>query len=177
MLNLMSSNFALGLRPSRSQDQPFIQQVFSSARPDLQYIDGEADLIESVIQLQQEVLLRGAEQAHPGAMHFIIEQDGQPIGVTLVDFGEQAVHIIFLAMLPALRGMGYGKQVLQHLQQAAWQVRAPLTVVVWKSNLAARQLYLSLGFMVAEQGEMADKLVWHPQQDPAQQRAAALLPA
>ena len=110
-------------------------------------------------------------------MHFIIEQDGQPIGVTLVDFGEQAVHIIFLAMLPPLRGMGYGKQVLQHLQQAAWQVRAPLTVVVWKSNLAARQLYLSLGFMVAEQGEMADKLVWHPQQDPAQQRAAALLPA
>lgn len=174
MLNLMSSSAAIRLRAATPHDQSFIARVFRSARPDLQYIDGDTDLVESVIELQQRVLQQGAGEAHPNAMHFIAELHDSPAGVALVDFGHNEIHIIFLAMLPQLRGKGYGRTVLQSLQQAAWKVSTPLSVVVWQSNQAALQLYLALGFVVAEHSVMANKLVWYPERDPALPPAPAV---
>nr|WP_199067747.1 GNAT family N-acetyltransferase [Chromobacterium sp. ASV5] len=162
-LNTAALAHNVRLRPARQSDQPFIAEIYRSARPDLQLIDGEDELIRTVQAQQYQVLQRGAGDNYPNAMHFIVEKSDASVGVVMVDFGHNEVRVIFLAMAPAARGQGYGKEVLQGLQQAAWQVRAPLAVVVWNSNAQARQLYQQLGFVPEAIGEMASKLVWYPE--------------
>ncbi|POZ59953.1 GNAT family N-acetyltransferase [Chromobacterium alticapitis] len=162
-LNFSAMAQGLSLRPARSCDEPCIVRIYRSARPDLLWIDGEADLIEAVQRQQYQVLQIGAGKQYPNAMHFMVEKSGSTVGVVMVDFGHNEVRVIFLAMLPEARGQGYGKVVLQALQQAAQQVRCPLAAVVWHSNGEARKLYQSLGFVQEEAGSMADKLIWYPE--------------
>ncbi|MFB0827425.1 Ribosomal protein S18 acetylase RimI [Chromobacterium violaceum] len=154
---------SVSLRPARQADAPCIDRIYRSARPDLQWIDGDAELIDSVQRQQLQVLQQGTGHHYPNAMHFIVEKAGSAVGAVMVDFGPNEVRIIFLAMLPEARGQGYGKAVLQGLQQAAQQVGTPLAAVVWHNNGEARRVYQSLGFVQEEAGAMADKLVWHPQ--------------
>jgi ribosomal protein S18 acetylase RimI-like enzyme len=170
-LNTSALADGLRLRPARHNDEAFIAQLYRSARPDLQLIDGEDELIRTVQEQQYQVLQRGTGDNYPDAMHFVIEKTGANIGVVMVDFGHNEVRIIFLAMAPEVRGLGYGKEVLMGLQQAAWQVRAPLAVVVWHSNVQARRLYHQLGFVLEEAGDMADKLVWRPERHSPQGEA------
>ncbi|MBX9349327.1 GNAT family N-acetyltransferase [Chromobacterium vaccinii] len=153
---------SLSLRPARQADAPCIDRIYRSARPDLQWINGDAELIDTVQRQQLQVLQQGTGQNYPNAMHFIVEKARGAVGAVMVDFGPNEVRIIFLAMLPEARGQGYGKAVLQGLQQAAKQVGAPLAAVVWHNNGEARRVYQSLGFVLEEAGAMADKLVWHP---------------
>ncbi|AXE29660.1 GNAT family N-acetyltransferase [Chromobacterium phragmitis] len=162
-LNFSSLCHDLSLRPAGPLDAPCIERIYRSARPDLQWIDGGVELIDSVQRQQLQVLQQGTGQQYPNAMHFIVEKAGSAVGAVMVDFGHNEVRIIFLAMLPEARGRGYGKTVLQGLQQAARQVGAPLAAVVWHHNGEARGVYQSLGFVMEEAGAMADKLVWHPQ--------------
>lgn len=171
ILNSSSLAQGLTLRPARQSDAAFIAQLYRDARPDLQLIDGEDDLIRTVQEQQYQVLLQGAGNNYPNAMHFIIEKTLSRIGVVMVDFGHNEIRIIFLTLLPDVRGLGYGKQVLTGLQQAAREVRAPLAVVVWHSNVQARRLYQQLGFVLEEAGDIADKLVWYPDAGFSQGRA------
>lgn len=164
MLNALPEG--LSLRPARDSDSAFIASMYRSARPDLQFIDGDEELVASVAEQQFQVLLQGTGEHFPNAMHFIVEKTRTSVGVVMTDFGHNEVRIIFLALRPEVRGLGYGRGVLQGLQQAALQVCSPLTVVVWHNNPAARQLYHQLGFALEAPGVMADKLVWYPQPAP-----------
>lgn len=175
MLN-SSSSFASGLtvRPAGHNDQGFLQSLYRSSRPDLQFIDGEADLKEEILGLQYRVLHQGAGHNYPNAMHFVIEKAASRIGSLIVDFGHNEVRVIFVALIPAARGFGYGKEVLRGVQQAATQVRCPVAVVVWRSNPQAKRVYLELGFRVEESQPLAERLVWYPgdAQTPAARFAA-----
>ena len=152
----------LVLRPAKPTDAPFIEGIYHSARPDLLLIDGSPELIASVQQQQWQVMTMGSGENNPNAMHFIVEKQHSQLGVVMVDFGHQEVRIIFLAILPQARGQGYGKQVLQGLQQAAQRVGCPLAAVVWQHNTQAQRLYHELGFVPQDSGEMANKWLWYP---------------
>ena len=157
---------ALGLsvRPSRSIDEPFLHRLYRSARPDLQWIDGEQALVEEVIAQQFQVQERGMGEHFPGALHYVIEKLDTPIGALSADFGPNEIRVLYLAFIPAARGQGFGRAVLQGVQQAAAQVCCPVATVVWASNPQARQHYLALGFRVEEATPAAQRLVWYPSQ-------------
>lgn len=157
---------ALGLavRPSRSSDGLFLQGLYRSARADLQWIDGEQALVEEVIAQQFQVQEKGMDEHFPGALHYVIEKLGTPIGALSADFGPNEIRVLYLAFIPAARGQGFGRAVLQGVQRAATQVLCPVTTVVWASNPHARQHYLALGFRVEEQTHAAQRLAWYPAQ-------------
>ena len=152
----------LSLRPARPSDMPMIEQIYQSARPDLQWIDGEPELIETVRQQQWNMMMQCSGEQYPNAMHFMVERAGSPVGTVMVDFGHDEARVVFIAMLPEARGQGYGRSVLQQLQVAARKVGCPLSVIVWRMNHDARRLYLALGFQCEEQSAVADKWVWYP---------------
>ncbi len=152
----------LSLRPARSSDMPMIEQIYQSARPDLQWIDGEPELIETVRQQQWNMMMQCSGEQYPNAMHFMVERAGSTVGTVMVDFGHDEARVVFIAMLPEARGQGYGRSVLQQLQVAARKVGCPLSVIVWRMNHDARRLYLALGFQCEEQSAVADKWVWYP---------------
>lgn len=154
----------LVVRPSRSTDGPFLQSLYRSARADLQWIDGEQGLVEAVIAQQFQVQERGMDEHFPGALHYVIEKLTTPIGALSADFGPGEIRVLYLAFVPAARGQGFGRAVLQGVQQAAAQVCCPVATVVWASNPHARQHYLALGFGVEEETATAQRLVWYPPQ-------------
>lgn len=152
----------LAIRPSRGTDGPFLQNLYRAARADLQWIDGEQELVEQIIAQQFQVQERGLDEHFPNALHYVIEKLDTPIGAISADFGPNEIRVLYLAFIPAARGLGFGRAVLQGVQQAAAQVRCPVATVVWTSNPHARQHYLALGFKVEEHTPMAQRLVWYP---------------
>ena len=154
----------LVVRPSRSTDGPFLQGLYRSARADLQWIDGEQALVEEVIAQQFQVQEAGLDTHFPGALHYVVEKLGTPIGALSADFGPNEIRVLYLAFIPAARGQGFGRVVLQGVQRAAAQMVCPVATVVWASNPHARQHYLALGFRVEEDTAAAQRLVWYPSQ-------------
>lgn len=164
--NAAFSGSTLGMRPAHAADAPFLEALHRSTRPDLQMLVGAPGQVDALLAQQYEVLQAGAGASYPDAMHFVIEKAAQPVGGLIVDFGPNEVRLIYLALVPAVRGMGYGHEVMMGLQQAASRARAPLAVTVWQHNPHARQLYLSLGFVVESAQPMAERLVWYPDARP-----------
>ncbi|WP_211473878.1 GNAT family N-acetyltransferase [Collimonas humicola] len=152
----------ISLRPATAGDQPFLATLYRSARPDLQFIDGEPEFIETVIAQQYAAHTQGAGEEYPNAMHFVIEKTQAAVGALVVDFGHNEVRVIYIAFIAAARGFGYGKAVLRGVQQAASNVQCPVAVVVWHNNPGAKRIYLELGFQVEESELMADRMVWYP---------------
>ncbi|MBX8473084.1 GNAT family N-acetyltransferase [Pseudomonas sp. RIT778] len=162
----MTDNLAadgLVVRPSRATDGPFLQSLYQSARPDLQWIDGEQEQVQQIVAQQFQVQEQGMGENHPNAMHYIVEKLGTAIGALSTDFGVNEIRVLYLAFIPQARGKGYGRTVLQGVQKAAQQVRCPVATVVWANNPHARQHYLALGFAVEECNPAAERLVWYPQ--------------
>jgi ribosomal protein S18 acetylase RimI-like enzyme len=150
------------MRPANTGDQPFLEILYRFARPDLQFIDGEPELVNEVIAQQYEILQQGAGNQYPNAMHFLVEKTQERIGALIVDFGTNEVRVIYVAFIPTARGFGYGKAILQGVQQAAANLGCPVSVVVWRNNPGAKLIYLQLGFQVEESQPLAERMTWYP---------------
>jgi len=153
----------LVVRPSLASDGPFLQRLYQSARPDLQWIDDSVEVVEQVVAQQFQVQEQGLGENFPNAMHYVVEKLGTAIGALSTDFGANEIRVLYLAFIPAARGQGYGRAVLQGVQKAAQQIRCPVATVVWASNPHALGHYLALGFAVQEYNVAAQRLVWYPQ--------------
>ena len=70
----------LVVRPSRASDGAFLQSLYQAARPDLQWIDGEQEVVEHVVAQQFRVQEQGLGERFPNAMHYVIEKLDTAIG-------------------------------------------------------------------------------------------------
>lgn len=152
----------ISLRPATQSDQSFIEELYRASRPDLQLIDGEPEFIETVVDQQFDIMTAGSGAGFPNAMHFIIQKTQHDIGALVVDFGPNEIRVLYIAVVPTARGFGYGKAVLQGVLKAAEENRAPVAVVVWRSNPGAKKIYLELGFKVEESETVAERMIWYP---------------
>jgi ribosomal protein S18 acetylase RimI-like enzyme len=161
-MNGLNVGKGLGIRPSRPTDKPFLQQLHNSTRDDLRLIDKEPDYIEGVIQMQYRAQTEGYGAQFPNAMYFVVEKHQEPIGRVVIDFGHNEVRLIDIAFIQQARGKGFGEAVVRGLQQAAAQVRAPMSLSVLSQNRVARNLYMKLGFIVESTSPPYDFMVWYP---------------
>lgn len=152
----------LGIRPARPEDRGFIESLYRSTRDDLRLINGEKEFVEELIGMQQQAQTQGYGDMFPNAMYFVVERLGERVGRIVVDFGPNEVRLVDIAFIPQARGRGYGSQVVKAMQSAAGHARAPLTLSVSRSNLRARQAYLSLGFRVERGDAMSEHMAWYP---------------
>lgn len=164
--NATFANSPLGLRPATTSDAPFLELLYRSTRPELELLDTTPEQVQALAAQQHQVLQAGAGDAFPNAMHFVVERAAERVGALIVDFGADEVRLIYLALLPVVHGQGYGRQLVQGLQQAVARAQAPLAVTVWRSNPRARAMYLTLGFVVEESQPTAERLVWYPSARP-----------
>jgi len=152
----------LHIRPSTPADKPFLEQLYRATREDLQLIDGERDFIESIIEMQFRAQSQGYGSEYPNAMYFIIEKHGEKIGKATIDFGHNEAHLLDIAFLSQARGHGFGKAIIQSFQNAAAQSKVPMSLTVFKDNLVAQKLYISLGFVAEEYREPYYRMCWYP---------------
>jgi GNAT superfamily N-acetyltransferase len=152
----------LHIRPSGPADKVFLARLHREARQDLQWIDGEQDLIESVVDMQLHAQTQGYGTQFPNAMYFIIEKNSEAIGRAAIDFGHNEVHLIDMAFLAAARGHGFGRAILQSFQHCAAQSGVPMTLSVLSHNKVAKQLYIELGFQLSGGQSPYEFLIWYP---------------
>jgi len=81
------------------------------------------------------------------AAFLIVERTGRPLGRLYMHADGDALHIIDILLLSAVRGQGVGTALLAHVQQLARQhACTAVQLSVLRDNAAALRLYQRLGF-------------------------------
>lgn len=155
----------LSIRPERTGDKGFIENLYRASREDLRMLDADEEFIESLIEMQFQAQRQGYGEQHPNAMYFIVELHGEPMGRLTLAMGTSEVRIVDIAFLPAARNKGYGKSVVLALQMTVQKIPAPLSLLVLRTNIRAAQLYLSLGFHPEGQTDTHVLMMWYPTAD------------
>ena len=161
----MSRTLPLWLRLADAADEPFIGELFNTAKAE-QFAG--AGLPRAVLDALLEQQFRAQTSSYaaqfPAATSLIILERDHAIGRLLLHCEARCWHIIDIVLLPSVRGRGIGTDVIQMIASAASRdaVRR-LTLIVLASNGAARRLYARLGFV--ETGSAADATHITMQQD------------
>lgn len=153
----------LHLRAAIPEDELFLAVLYRSSRPDLLALDGEPQLVEQILDLQQRVQVQGYRAVFPAADFMVLACCGEKIGRLVVNVAPGELRLIDIALLPEAQGQGHGKAVLGSLKELAAAQRVPLRLAVNPANHRARQLYLGQGLRVEHADGNAEQMVWHPQ--------------
>jgi GNAT superfamily N-acetyltransferase len=138
----------ISLRPATAGDEIFLKHVHDAARhwefaALLQ--SGEAELYHKVMQQQHDSQHRFYFAHYAEAHYGIIQWCGQPIGRLYVDYRDDEVHVLDIAILPDYRGRGIGRIVMTGLCLEAAMRRKPVRLCVHYLSRAV-PFYLRLGF-------------------------------
>jgi GNAT superfamily N-acetyltransferase len=79
----------------------------------------------------------------------------------VVNWGDDEIRLVDLALLPACRGHGIGTGLLQSLLAKARRAGMPVRLHIFKMNRAAR-LYEHLGFFRTGGDGIYDHMEWRP---------------
>jgi ribosomal protein S18 acetylase RimI-like enzyme len=92
----------------------------------------------------------------------IIEAEGQPIGVLIVEEREDEIYLAEIQVAPHWQGRGIGSSVVRSLMEQAAASGKSLTLRVLHVNEQARKLYRRLGFQPFKTIETHAYLRWKP---------------
>jgi len=148
------------LRLATAADDVFLEQLHASSRDDLRLSGLDDAVLLPLLRMQHRVQLAGMRQQYPDAVHWIVVLDGAPAGRLVVDADGDTLRVIDIAVLPAMRRRGVARAALQGLQQAAHRQGKSITLGVTRNNVAARALYLGLGFRVTSADELFEQMAW-----------------
>lgn len=144
----------ISLRPFRPDDQEFLFKLYASTR--LHEIAGfgwPAAQQEMFMRMQFNAQYRAYEAAYGQAEHQIVEQDGKPVGRTMVLWEKDFVLLVDIALLAELCGQGIGGDLLRDVIQKCSRAKVPLRLQVLKTNPALK-LYERLGFTRTGEDQM-----------------------
>lgn len=157
----MHSNQAdLQIRPKLAQDQTFLEKLYYSTRSDLLQLGLPESLMANLIQMQFNAQQSGYHTQYPDAEHLIIETKGEAIGYLIINNGNKAIRLIYIAFLPHERNLGHGRRLLQTLQAEAAATNKPLMLSVDSLNMPAKHLYLSSGFQIQNDDNAHLEMIW-----------------
>jgi ribosomal protein S18 acetylase RimI-like enzyme len=87
------------------------------------------------------------EQIHNGFLYFLIKIDKQPAGYIGVLAKEQTLFLSKLYIMQAERGKGYGRRVIEFVEQLAIEKNLDtISLTVNRNNAATINIYQKLGF-------------------------------
>jgi len=100
--------------------------------------------------------LGAAFAAHPSTFALVAEQDGEPLGIALCVLGFSSfsaaptVNLHDLAVLPAARGRGIGRRLMDAVDAAAaLRGACKVTLEVRPDNEVGRNLYAAQGYQLS----------------------------
>jgi ribosomal protein S18 acetylase RimI-like enzyme len=155
---------AFELRRAGEADRPFMEQLFRGTREFLYRLPLPGPQIDMLVDQQYRLQQQAYAERFPNAHTLIIELSRRPIGKIMLDERASTVHIIDLALEPAMRGRGYGTGILRAIQAAARRRGMTVELSVDRHNVGAKKLYLSLGFQTIGMSESHESMAWVPSQ-------------
>jgi ribosomal protein S18 acetylase RimI-like enzyme len=138
----------ISLRPAKDGDEAFLKRVHQWERH-WEFASlleaGDAELYHKVIAQQYDSQHRFYFANHGTAHYGIIQWTDRPIGRLYVDYCDDEVRVLDIAILPEYRGRGIGRIVMTGLCLDAAMRRKPVCLCVHYLSRAQR-FYRQLGF-------------------------------
>lgn len=148
------------LRPALPTDHAFRFAVFASTRSEeLAQCGWPPEQQTAFLKTQFAAQEQGYTAAFPDATSSLVCLVHTPVGILVVNRSSAEIRIVNIAFLPAYRGRGLGRQVVETLQQEARIHHQPLRLHVFSGNRAQR-LYERLGFETVGENGLFLKMEW-----------------
>jgi ribosomal protein S18 acetylase RimI-like enzyme len=153
---------SLYFRAAGDDDLAFLSELFASTRLDeLAQVPWNDEQKTAFLDAQFRAQHFHYRTHYPNALWLVICRGKEPIGRLYLDRWAREHRIIDIALLPAHRGRGYGGALMQDLIDEAHAAGKGVSIHVEKNN-PARRLYERLGFVVAGEQGVYDRLERHP---------------
>ncbi|MGX8010562.1 GNAT family N-acetyltransferase [Mesorhizobium sp. ORM8.1] len=154
-----AADLGLKFRPIANADLPFLARVYVSTRAEELSLTSWSEAQKAAfLDMQFQAQHAHYQKYYPNADWLVITQAGSDIGRLYIERWPGEHRIIDITFLPAYRGKGFGKALLSDLIDEAGAVGKAVSIHVEKHN-PAMQLYLRLGFTVAEDKGVYDLMV------------------
>lgn len=149
------------LRPSRSDDEPFLRALFRSTRTALlEAMPCDDAQRAAICDMQFRAQATSYRAAYPDAQELVVcTLDGEPIGRLMRAVSGGALVLVDIALMPAHRGRGIGTSLVRASQQEAAVRSLPMLLSVETSSPAAA-LYRRIGFQVVADDGMRLRMRW-----------------
>lgn len=159
---LRTQSVGLTLRPICSGDMSFLCALYRSTREtELARVPWTEAQKQTFIEMQFNAQHAHYQTHYPNALWLLIEARGLgAIGRLYLERWTQEHRIIDIALIPAVRGRGLGRALLEDLMDEASSEGKGISIHVEKENPAMR-LYQRLGFRRIEDKGVYDLLRWH----------------
>lgn len=142
----MSEGTTLTFRPASAEDGPLLFALFAASRREWFLRSGMPPAqVDGLLQMQHRAQQHGHRASSPMATDRILVVAGRPVGRMLVDTSGPSVLLVDIAVLPELRGQGWGTAALRALFEEADRAGKPVALQV-ACDSPARRLYQRLGF-------------------------------
>ena len=153
---------AATLRDAGPADRPFLLALYASTRSDeLAQTGWSPETREVFVQMQYQAQQADYLRRHPGSVCHIIESDNRPVGRLWVARAVDGLHVLDIALIPALRGCGIGTACLRSVLDEAREAQLDVRLSVLVGN-PARRLYERLGFVARGEAGLHQAMSWTP---------------
>ena len=143
-------------------DAAFCRALYAATRDDLRQLPLPPAQLEQLIAMQQHVHEEGRRRLFPAAEVLILEHEGQAAGRVVLDLSGPVWRLVDLALLPAMRGRGLARALLDALQCDARAQGAGIGLSVARTNAVALRLYEGMGFAAAGGDALHLEVLWRP---------------
>lgn len=150
-------------RLSGPEDASFLRALFASNCLHLHALGLPPAALGALIEQQYTCQQADYHRRFPFA-HSLIALAGQvSVGQMVVNDDGATLHIVDLAVVPAVRGRGYGRAMVRQVQARACEARRQaVTLSVDPMNQQALRLYGALGFEITERLPIHWRMLWRP---------------
>jgi len=137
---------SITFRVIHDSDKEFLIRLFADSRAwELQHTIWTEQARDDFIKRQFALQDADYKKTFIGAIHRIIQLDGEDIGRLIVNRRDDLMHIIDISIATAFQGRGIGSDILKSLINEAHGGKVPVELSVESGNPAIN-LYQSLGF-------------------------------
>jgi ribosomal protein S18 acetylase RimI-like enzyme len=160
VLNPTKSLLEIEFTPEKISDALFMVQLFNSTKPFFYELGLPLGAVEIMLAQQYQLQQTGYKIQFPNAATFILRHHGQAIGKVMIDNNGHTIHIIDLAIIPQMRGRGFGSVILDCIKLNATRLGLPVCLSVNKDNVRAKRLYQNHGFCTADVSDTHESMFW-----------------
>lgn len=151
------------LRPITPADEDFLCKLYASTRQEeLAVLDWSPDEKESFLTMQFQAQHKFYLEQFDRAEFYMMEFGKVAIGRLYLDYRQDEIRIIDIALLPDYRDRGIGSAFLKDILAAAAQKRLAVRIHVEQYNRALR-LYQRLGFRKIDDRGVYYLMEWTPE--------------
>lgn len=156
------SSAAITLRPLDTSDESFLYKLFVATRTlEWRMADFPPRLLEQTLRLQYTAWMQAQSPEDPNKVHRVIVRGREAVGTIAWSPVGPALHLTWIAVMPAHQRCGIGSTALRYLQELAAKKGAPLRLHCNRFGTVA-DFYQRHGFCVVGGNDTDLLMEWLP---------------